>query len=84
MIMTKNRGQIYTQGLFQMNPDGTGQKELCCNSSLFPTTILPSYYKGACSKLITILEQGHKTVEPSQEDLNNYDHFMKKRERMGR
>jgi len=66
-----------------MNPDGTGQTELRCNNSWFPTTILPPYYKGAWSKLITILEQGHEEVEMSQEKVVKYDHFMKKRERMG-
>jgi len=67
-----------------MNQDSTGQKELYCNISLFPTTIPPPYYKDACSKLITILEQGRESVEPSQEDLGKYDNFMKKRERISR
>lgn len=35
-----DRGQIYPQGLFQMNPDGTGQTALYGNNSWFPTTIL--------------------------------------------
>ena len=35
-----DRGQIFPQALFQMNPDGTGQTEFYGNNSWFPTTIL--------------------------------------------
>jgi len=35
-----DRGQIWPQGLFRMNPDGTGQAEVYGNSSYFPTTII--------------------------------------------
>ena len=35
-----DRGQIFPQGLFQMNPDGTGQTEYYGNNSWFPTTIM--------------------------------------------
>ena len=35
-----DRGQIYPQGLFQMNPDGTGQTEFYGNNSWFPTTLM--------------------------------------------
>lgn len=35
-----DRGQIFPQPLFQMNPDGTGQTECYGNNSWFPTTIL--------------------------------------------
>jgi len=34
-----DRGQIYPQPLFQMNPDGTGQTEYYGNNSYFPNTI---------------------------------------------
>lgn len=34
-----DRGQIYPQALFQMNPDGTGQTEYYGNNSWFPTTL---------------------------------------------
>ena len=34
-----DRGQIYPQALFQMNPDGTAQAALYGNNSYFPTTI---------------------------------------------
>ena len=47
-----DRGQIFPQGLFQMNPDGTGQTAFYGNNSWFPTTILharqhPRHAKGA-------------------------------------
>jgi hypothetical protein len=35
-----DRGQIFPQPLYQMNPDGTGQREYYGNNSWFPTTIL--------------------------------------------
>ncbi len=34
-----DRGQVFPQGLFQMNPDGSGQTEFYGNNSWFPTTI---------------------------------------------
>lgn len=33
-----DRGQVFPQGLFQMNPDGTSQLEYYGNNSWFPTT----------------------------------------------
>ncbi|MCE5240040.1 hypothetical protein LLH23_16385 [bacterium] len=35
-----DRGQIFPQALFQMNPDGTGQAEYYGNNSWFPTTLI--------------------------------------------
>jgi len=35
-----DRGQIYPQPLFQMNPDGTAQTEFYGNNSYFPTSII--------------------------------------------
>jgi len=35
-----DRGQVYTQPLFQMNPDGTGQSEYYGLNSWFPTTMV--------------------------------------------
>ncbi|MBQ6618669.1 MAG: hypothetical protein IJH68_00810, partial [Thermoguttaceae bacterium] len=35
-----DRGHMYPQGLFVMNPDGTGQTAFYANNSYFPTTIL--------------------------------------------
>jgi len=37
-----DRGQIFPQPLFQMNPDGTGQTEYYGNNSWFPTTLMHS------------------------------------------
>jgi len=37
-----DRGQIFVQGLMQMNPDGTGQTEFYGMNSWFPTTLLHS------------------------------------------
>ncbi|MBF0199095.1 MAG: hypothetical protein HQL32_15365, partial [Planctomycetes bacterium] len=34
-----DRGQVFPQGLFSMNPDGTNQTEYYGNNSWFPTTI---------------------------------------------
>ena len=34
-----DRGQMFPQGLFQMNPDGTGQTEYYGNNSWFPTSL---------------------------------------------
>lgn len=35
-----DRGQMFTQPLFQMNPDGTGQTEYYGANSFFPTTVI--------------------------------------------
>jgi hypothetical protein len=35
-----DRGQLYPQPLFEMNPDGTSQTEFYGNNSWFPTTII--------------------------------------------
>ncbi|HIJ52657.1 MAG TPA: hypothetical protein HPP66_05825 [Planctomycetes bacterium] len=55
-----DRGQIYPQGLFQMNPDGTGQTEYYGNNSWFPTTILHARSIPGTQKLVAILS-GHHT-----------------------
>jgi formylglycine-generating enzyme required for sulfatase activity/Tol biopolymer transport system component len=55
-----DRGQIYSQGLFQMNPDGTGQTELYANNSWFPTTIMHARGIPAAQKVVAIL-CGHHT-----------------------
>jgi hypothetical protein len=36
----QDRGQVFVQGLFQMNPDGTAQTEFYGNNSWFPTSLL--------------------------------------------
>ncbi len=48
-----DRGQIFPQALFQMNPDGTAQTALYGNNSWFPTTIthargIPGSQKVVC------------------------------------
>jgi len=55
-----DRGQIYPQGLFQMNPDGTGQRELYGNNSWFPTTILHARAIPNSTKIVCIFT-GHHT-----------------------
>ena len=47
-----DRGQIFPQGLFQMNPDGTGQTEVYGNNSWFPTTILHARAIPGTSKIV--------------------------------
>lgn len=56
----QDRGQIYPQPLFTMNPDGTGQTEYYGNSSFFPTTILHARSIPGSSKVIAIAS-GHHT-----------------------
>ncbi len=55
-----DRGQIYPQALFQMNPDGTGQTELYGNNSWFPTTILHARAIPGSGKIVCIFT-GHHT-----------------------
>jgi len=55
-----DRAQIYPQGLFQMNPDGTSQTEYYGNNSWFPTTILHARDIPGTQKLIAVLS-GHHT-----------------------
>ncbi len=55
-----DRGQIYPQGLFQMNPDGTGQTELYGNNSFFPTTILHARSIPGTGKFVSVIS-GHHT-----------------------
>ena len=55
-----DRGQIYPQGLFQMNPDGTAQTELYGNNSFFPTAILHARQIPGSRKIACIFS-GHHT-----------------------
>jgi len=57
-----DRGQIYPQPLFQMNPDGTGQSEFYGNNSWFPTTILHARGIPGTQKLMAIAT-GHHTLQ---------------------
>jgi len=68
-----DRGQLFPQPLFQMNPDGTGQTEFYGNNSWFPTTILHSRGISGTNKVLCVLS-GHHTyqkgklaiIDPSQ------------------
>lgn len=53
-----DRGQIFPQPLFQMNPDGTGQTEYYGNNSYFPTTIMHARGIPGTDKVIA-LASGH-------------------------
>ncbi len=55
-----DRGQLYPQPLFQMNPDGTGQTEFYGNNSWFPTTILHARGIQGSTKVVAIAT-GHHT-----------------------
>ena len=54
-----DRGQIYPQPLFQMNPDGTGQTEYYGNNSVFPTTINHARSIPGSSKVMAVLHGHH-------------------------
>jgi len=54
-----DRGQVYPQPLFQMNPDGTGQTECYGNNSWFPTTILHARGIPGSSKIAAVLSGHH-------------------------
>lgn len=53
-----DRGQLYPQPLFQMNPDGTGQTEFYGNNSWFPTSILHARGIPGTGKVLA-LASGH-------------------------
>ncbi len=57
-----DRGQIYPQGLFQMNPDGTGQRALYGNNSYFPTTLIHARSIPGTRKYVAIFT-GHHTTQ---------------------
>ena len=54
-----DRGQIFPQGLFQMNPDGTGQTEYYGNNSWFPTTIMHTRGIPNTSKVVSVFSGHH-------------------------
>ena len=60
-----DRGQIFPQGLFQMNPDGTAQTELYGNNSWFPTTILHARAIPGTRQIVAIFT-GHHTHQRGQ------------------
>ncbi len=55
-----DRGQLFVQGLFQMNPDGTGQTEFYGNNSWFPTSLLHARGIPGTHKVVAIFS-GHHT-----------------------
>jgi hypothetical protein len=55
-----DRGQLFVQGLFHMNPDGTGQTELYGNNSWFPTSLLHARGIPGTHKIVAIFS-GHHT-----------------------
>lgn len=54
-----DRGQLFPQPLFQMNPDGTGQSEFYGNNSWFPTTILHARAIPRTQKVLAIATGHH-------------------------
>ena len=54
-----DRGQIFTQALFQMNPDGTNQTECYGNNSYFPTAILHARQIPGTQKVVAIAGGHH-------------------------
>jgi len=57
-----DRGQVYPQGLFQMNPDGTAQTEYYGNNSWFPTTLTHARQIPGTKKLVAAAH-GHHTPQ---------------------
>jgi len=57
-----DRGQIFAQALFQMNPDGTGQTEYYGNNSWFPTTTVHARSIPGTQKVMAVL-CGHHTSQ---------------------
>jgi len=57
-----DRGQIFPQPLFQVNPDGTGQTEFYGNNSWFPTSILHARGIPGTRKVIAV-SSGHHTIQ---------------------
>ena len=54
-----DRGQIFPQPLFQMNPDGTGQTEFYGNNSWFPTTLIHARGIPGTDKVVAIATGHH-------------------------
>jgi hypothetical protein len=54
-----DRGQMYPQSLFQMNPDGTAQTEYYGNNSWFPTSLLHARAIPGTGKVAAIFSGHH-------------------------
>ena len=57
-----DRGQVFPQPLFVMNPDGTGQTEFYGNDSWFPTTLVHARGIPGTEKVVAVL-CGHHTTQ---------------------
>ena len=57
-----DRGQVYPQPLFQMNPDGTGQSAFYGGNSWFPTSILHARGIPGTQKVMAV-GSGHHTMQ---------------------
>jgi hypothetical protein len=57
-----DRGQIFPQGLFQMNSDGTGQTAFYGNNTWFPTAILHARAIPGTQKVVAVFS-GHHTIQ---------------------
>jgi hypothetical protein len=60
-----DRGQVFPQGLFQMNADGTSQTAFYGNNSWFPTTILQARNIYGTQKVVAIAT-GHHSRQPGK------------------
>ena len=58
-----DRTQMWIQGVFQMNPDGTNQTELYGNNSNFPTTLLHTRQIPGEPSLYVSIASGHHTLQ---------------------
>ena len=54
-----DRGQVFPQPLYEMNADGTGQREFYGNNSWFPTTIAHARAIPGSSKIVAIATGHH-------------------------
>jgi hypothetical protein len=57
-----DRGQLFVQGLFQMNSDGTSQTEFYGNNSWFPTALLHARGIPGTTKVVANFS-GHHTLQ---------------------
>jgi hypothetical protein len=55
-----DRGQIFPQPLFQMNPDGTNQREFYGNNSWFPTNIIHARKIPGSPKVLAVVTGHHR------------------------
>lgn len=58
-----DRTQMWIQGVFQMNPDGTNQTELWGNNANFPTTLLHTREIPGESDMYLAIAAGHHTLQ---------------------